>query len=453
MVPTTPFSGGFDKWPVKVYSRVTMKDMKKSLVFAAIFAIFLGTGLLASNSASAQDYGDSYSSYDSYFGGSGYSGGYDGGYSSYSPSYSSYDSYFNGGYNDPCATGGCGGANYSSYNYGSGCGSNCGGSFGYSGGCGLNCGFGGGFIGGCGSFCGGIGGIYPPIVYPPTYQRPPIYVPPPVVPPPFVIPPPPIYQPPVYVPPVYVPPVYTPPVYLPPVYVPPTIPPPVYYPPPVVVPPPLVCSITFSNFNPPLTAVEGQLYSFAMQAVSTTSNQITYRLVNGPDGLTVSQNGLVTWTPAFNQGRSGAYEVRVAAYNGGCETNQTFYVRVTDWNPVPPPAPKPKPCCECASTCAPVKPACGMIAAVPACAVIQPKPIVYGDCPPDASLLGVATPLEAQSGTSVGFWSSLGTAFVALWAALVALLYSPILLALVVIILIILMLRAYVRSRETKIVI
>ncbi len=389
--------------------------MKKSLVFVAIFTAFLGTGIFAYTSASAQDFygGGGYSSYDSYFGGGGYDSGFSGGYSG------GYDQGFGG----------------SSYGYGGdfniGCGSSCGGFGG---------GFIGGFNGGCGFDCGGFGFggwngwggigipplfIQPPIIFP-SIQYPPLYIPPVYVPPPVYHPP--VYQPSIYIPPVYVQPTYTPPVYLPPVYVPPTYNQPMYY------PPPLVCSITFSNFTPSLSAVEGQLYSYNLQAVSTTSGQITYRLVSGPDGMTVSQNGLIMWTPAFNQSRSSAYEVRVAAYNNGCETNQTFFVRVADWNPVPTLAPTPKPPTP--------KPVCG---------IVQPKPIVYNDCLPDTSLLALAVPLEAQFGT--GFWGSLGTAVVALWAALLMVLYSPILLALVVLILIILMLRAYVRSRESKIVI
>ncbi len=409
---------------MKVYNRATIKAMKKSLVFVAIFTAFLGTGIFAYTSASAQDFygGGGYSSYDSYFGG----GGYDSGFGS--------GSQYGGSY---------GNANFGDFGggYGSGFGSGFIGDFGGAGGwCSPFClggggfgGFGGGFFDGFGfGGWGGWGGIgipplfiQPPIIFPPI-QRPPMYIPPVYVPPPVYHPP--VYQPSIYIPPVYVPPTYNPPMYLPPMYVPPAYNPPMYY------PPPLVCSVSFSNFNPPLSAVEGQLYSYTLQAVSTTSGQITYRLVNGPDGMTVSQNGLIMWTPAFNQSRSSAYEVRVAAYNNGCETNQTFFMRVVDWNPVPTLAPTPKPPTP--------KPVCG---------IVQPKPIVYNDCLPDTSLLALAVPLEAQFGT--GFWGSLGTAVVALWAALLMVLYSPILLALVVLILIILMLRAYVRSRESKIVI
>jgi Flp pilus assembly protein TadB len=58
-----------------------------------------------------------------------------------------------------------------------------------------------------------------------------------------------------------------------------------------------------------------------------------------------------------------------------------------------------------------------------------------------------------MSASGTGFWASLGIAIAALWAALVALLSSPWLLLLVIVVLGILLFRAYVRSRETRIAI
>lgn len=389
--------------------------MKKTLIVSVCIGIALIAVFFASNSASAQEYYDSY--------GTGGYGGFDSGYGS---NLNLYDGDYYGYNSDGCGLN-CGsnyGSSYSSYDYG-------------------------GF--GCGSFCGGFGGFN-------TAFLPPVYVPPRIQPP-VILPPvyvPPVYQPPTYLPPVYVPPTYNPPSYLPPIYTPPTYNPPVYYPPPVIVQPPLVCSIRFSNFNPSLTAAEGQLWSYNLQSISTGpySNQISYRLVNGPDGMLVMPNGQVAWTPAFNQGRATSYMVTVAAYNGSCENAQTFYVTVADMNPLPP-TPKPKPVCTCAcNPCPPVKPACTAVVA-PTC---LPKPVTpqYGVCPPDApvSIAGTTTPTDnSMGGNGFGIGSAFSGAFAGLFGALLALLYSPWLLLAVIIILAIMVIRAYQRTRRMTIAI
>ncbi len=398
--------------------------MKKTLIISAVFVLAIIATFFAYKSASAQDY-DSYgaggyggfdygsygSSYDSYgSGGYGYGSGYDtygSGYDAYGAGYDQY---------------GCGSAcgdSYSSYDS-YGCGSSCGGGFGgYSSGCGSFCG--GGYYGGFGGFGIGYNYLPPPVYIPPRYN-PPIYIPPPV------------YVPPVYQPPVYVPPVYNPPTYNPPIYTPP----PVYYPPPVYQPP-LVCSIAFSNFNPPVVAVEGQLYSYNLQSYSTgsISHQISYRLVNGPDGLIVLPNGQVAWTPAFNQGRATSYTVTVAAYNGACENAQTFSIQVRDVNLLPPPVYHPKPVCAIV---------------VPTCTPIKPLLPTYGVCPPDAPV-AVATTNTIGTGSGFGMTAAISAAFAGLMGALLSLLYSPWLLLAVIIILGILLIRAYQRSRATQIAI
>ena len=429
--------------------------MKKTFIYIAIPVAIACAAFFAYDTAAAQEFysdGGGWGDYGDYsYGGGWGDSSYGGGYAS-----DSYGGGWGSSYDSGCGAGGCGGYSSGSgfgggMSYGGGWGdSSYGGSTCGIGGCGsgfgggLSYGSGFGFGGGCG--IGGCGGGSSSYFAPQntnvqnTYTNTVVGS----------------YNtnvntnsntninnggggslPPVYVPPVYVPPTYYPPTY-PPVYTPP----PVYYPPPVYTPPPLVCTVTFSNFNPPAFANEGQWYSYSMQAVSTLSHQISYRLVSGPDGLIVSPSGQVTWTPAFNQGRGTAYEVRVAAYNGGCETNRTFYITVQDSNPLPPPPrpvpPAPKPvCCNCVpSTCAPV----------------QPKPIVTGNCPSvEVPAYPATAPVTVSSGT--GFWVSVGTAIAAIGAALSALLYSPFLLLLVVLVLGVLLFRAYVRSRETTVII
>lgn len=436
--------------------------MKKTLIYIAISAVVVSATFFAYGTASAQDYYSDGGGWGGGYGDYSYGGGWD---SSYGGGFGgdSYGGGWGSSYDLGCGAGGCGGSSYGSgfggSSYGGGWDSSYGGSACGYGGCGGSSfggsSFGSGFgFGGCGmGGCGGSSYFAPQNtnvsnVYTNTVAG--------------------SYNTNVNtnsntninngggsIPPVYIPPVYVPPTYYPPTYNPPPVytPPPIYYPPPVYTPPPLACTVTFSNFNPTAYAVEGQWYSYSMQAVSTLSNQISYRLVSGPDGLIVSPTGQITWTPSFNQGRGTAYEVRVAAYNGGCETNRTFYITVHDSNPVPPPPvyipPRPVPpapvaCCGCV---------------VSSCAV-APRPIVTGVCPP-TEFVAPAAPIApvapsapvvvASSGT--GFWVSLGTAIAAMGSALTVLLYSPFLLLLVVLVIGVLLFRAYVRSRETTVII
>lgn len=89
------------------------------------------------------------------------------------------------------------------------------------------------------------------------------------------------------------------------------------------------------GFNPSLVAVEGELYFSIIQAASGNNNQVSYVLIEGPDGMRIDERtGRITWTPAFNQGRSQPYFVRFGMYNGQCQTNQSFYVTVEERAPV-----------------------------------------------------------------------------------------------------------------------
>ncbi len=399
--------------------------MKKTFIYAVVIA-FSATGMFfAGQRVHAQEYDYSGASYGGYS-----TGGYGGGYGGYDGGFGG----FGGGFSDIGFGGGFGG-------FGGGCGSLCGGGFGGWGG-----GFGNGFGGwgggfGNGFFGGGFGGGYAPTnvsnkyVYTNTVAN--------------------SYNtntntntnintttygggggavlPPVYIPPVYIPPTQYPPTYNNP---------PIYTPPPVYYPAPIQCSVRFANFVPEAYASEGQWYSYNLQAVSSISGQITYRLVNGPDGLSVSQSGQISWAPAFNQGHSQAYEVRVAAYNGGCETVQTFYITVRDMNPVPPPQspvyhPKPKP-----------TGAGGCVTTITTTTTCPQSQTVLA---PIATPPNTGGPTDAAAGG--GFWSSIGIAISAMWAALTALLYSPFLLLFVIVVLAILLFRAYIRSRETLIAI
>lgn len=225
-------------------------------------------------------------------------------------------------------------------------------------------------------------------------------------------------------------PAYTPvyqssyPVYIPqPIYTAP----PVYYPPPVYTPPPsyqqpIVCSAQFTNFSPPTTAVPWQLYSYRVTAISAVSGQMSYRLVTAPLGMGInSATGQITWTPGTNQVRSAAYQVTVAAYNGSCETAETFYVTVQPQPVVlytPPPV------------------AIGYVAPK-----LKPKP-----APPESM---VCPPTQTTPSTTVNESNFLANAASGFWGGITVLLASPFTLLLVIIILIILLVRANRRLGET----
>lgn len=83
------------------------------------------------------------------------------------------------------------------------------------------------------------------------------------------------------------------------------------------------------GFNPSSVVREGDLYSYQIIAGSGNSNQASYRIVDGPTGLTVDEKtGYMRWVPSFNQ--SGTYQARVGIYNGQCETVQTFTITVQE---------------------------------------------------------------------------------------------------------------------------
>lgn len=87
----------------------------------------------------------------------------------------------------------------------------------------------------------------------------------------------------------------------------------------------------FVNFNPPITAREGQLYTYTVQAVSPNNFPVTYRLVSGPEGMIVNASlGIVIWVPNFSQGRAEPYNVLVGAVNGQYEATRSFTITVED---------------------------------------------------------------------------------------------------------------------------
>ena len=104
----------------------------------------------------------------------------------------------------------------------------------------------------------------------------------------------------------------------------------------------------FVDFNPPLTAREGQVYTATIRATSGNL-PITYRVVSGPSGMIINERlGVIIWVPNFTQGGS-TYTVNIGASNGTLEATRVFYVTVEDVNfviPTPPVYVPPKPAPE-----------------------------------------------------------------------------------------------------------
>lgn len=83
------------------------------------------------------------------------------------------------------------------------------------------------------------------------------------------------------------------------------------------------------GFAPSSSVREGDLFSYQIIAASGNGNQASYRIVDGPIGLTIdARTGYMRWVPSFNQ--SGSYQIRIGIYNGQCEIVQTFNLTVQD---------------------------------------------------------------------------------------------------------------------------
>ncbi len=69
-------------------------------------------------------------------------------------------------------------------------------------------------------------------------------------------------------------------------------------------------------------------YEYQVKAEANVDGKILYALVTGPEGMTCSEEGKVTWTPT----RPGRYEIKVKAWVKGTDlvTYQTWVIEVTE---------------------------------------------------------------------------------------------------------------------------
>ncbi|MBL8823222.1 MAG: tandem-95 repeat protein [Planctomycetia bacterium] len=79
--------------------------------------------------------------------------------------------------------------------------------------------------------------------------------------------------------------------------------------------------------NPVLQAALNRPWQYRAQAVDADNDPLTFALVNGPTGLTVSSSGWVTWTPSA--GQLGTHQVQLRVSDGqGAEAFQQFTLSV-----------------------------------------------------------------------------------------------------------------------------
>ena len=81
---------------------------------------------------------------------------------------------------------------------------------------------------------------------------------------------------------------------------------------------------------------EGLRLSFQLKATDSDlpAQRLTYQLVSGPTGLTVTTNGLLSWTPTVQQGPS-TNRVRVSVKDPFTSVTQDVDIIVRDTDPAP----------------------------------------------------------------------------------------------------------------------
>ena len=79
--------------------------------------------------------------------------------------------------------------------------------------------------------------------------------------------------------------------------------------------------------TPPLGAIENEPYAYQAAATDPDGDEVSFRLLSGPAGLTVSTSGQVAWTPGTLQ--VGSHDVALEAADGrGGAAQQTFRIGV-----------------------------------------------------------------------------------------------------------------------------
>ncbi|WP_214175990.1 Ig-like domain-containing protein [Geomobilimonas luticola] len=78
--------------------------------------------------------------------------------------------------------------------------------------------------------------------------------------------------------------------------------------------------------TPVTTAYKGKPYVYEVKAADSLGHPLTYSLSTAPDGMKISSNGVISWTPSYSQ--YGTYSVTVRGSDGTLTTRQSFSISV-----------------------------------------------------------------------------------------------------------------------------
>ena len=77
---------------------------------------------------------------------------------------------------------------------------------------------------------------------------------------------------------------------------------------------------------PVIDAIVGQVYTYNVEATDPDGDPLTYALPVAPDGMEISVEGIISWTPVV----TGSYEVTVEVSDGKTSIAQTFTIEVNE---------------------------------------------------------------------------------------------------------------------------
>ena len=80
--------------------------------------------------------------------------------------------------------------------------------------------------------------------------------------------------------------------------------------------------------TPVTTAAPGGPYRYDVRATDPNGDQLTYELVQAPDGMTIDQLGRITWQPGTEHLGSHNVEIRVTDVAGASASPQIYQINV-----------------------------------------------------------------------------------------------------------------------------
>ena len=98
-------------------------------------------------------------------------------------------------------------------------------------------------------------------------------------------------------------------------------------------------TVTNTNRDPQITsmpielATENTLYSYQVEASDDDEQDVIFSLVESPDGMTINDEGLIEWTPEFDD--AGDIPVEVAVTDSETTISQAFIIVVVNTNQLP----------------------------------------------------------------------------------------------------------------------